>query len=160
MDSGRFDALTRGAARATSRRAALAGVLAAVAGLGARGAAAQVDAERCLGRGDDCSRRGNCCRGLRCRRGECEFKNNHGREGDWCERNRDCDRGLACNTRRNRCEAACLNPGERCRRDTDCCGQALCADRNNRCCFVRGATCRASSDCCTGLTSSNGICRN
>ncbi|MCC6315876.1 MAG: hypothetical protein IT337_17905 [Thermomicrobiales bacterium] len=115
MDDKTFDGLTRGLGRDCTRRAAMKGLVAAAAGFGvvARGAAAQVEAEKCGGKNDKCFRNSDCCKGLKCNNnkksgdpGVCKQKNKNkkGGQGDYCEQNNDCKKGYKCKRNKNKCK--------------------------------------------------------
>lgn len=111
MDGERFDALVRGAGAQRTRRAALAGLVGGLLGLGGRAAAAaDVAAQGCRVRRckkgvlrQPCNANRNCCQGLKCSRTRrvCVFKSDHGDPGDFCRSTNDCNPGNFC--KKNQC---------------------------------------------------------
>lgn len=104
METNRFESLSRSLARATGRRAAIAGVAAGLLGLGL---GRQPVAARCGDQRDPCFRNTDCCEGLKCansgdvtQQGRCVFKNGEGGKGDACKRDAQCRSGVC---RRGKC---------------------------------------------------------
>jgi hypothetical protein len=136
MDGASFDRLTRIAHRLshhTTRRQALRALaVGGVAGLLTRLETDDAKAA-CKRLWRRCSRDGECCRKLRCRRGRCLPRDGGGGGGE------DCG-------------------GEKCRNDLSCCtisGKSVCIDRDRLIC-CRSQICERGGDCCDSTCCSKG----
>lgn len=137
---GRIDGIARGLAGRLPRRPLIGGAAAALLGLrhGPRPAAAA-----CQELGRPCETNGECCRGARCRGGECRCKQG------WT----DCDGSGAC-VRLARDEANCGRCGRRCLAIHTCCGGGCVdLDRQRDHCGACGVRCGADEFC------DDGVCR-
>ena len=140
MDGASFDRLSRivhRLSRRTTRRQALRALaVGGVAGLLTRLETddAKAACKRLWGR---CSRDGECCRKLRCRRGRCLPRHGGGGGGG--------GDGGHCG-------------GEQCRNDWSCCtisGKSVCIDRDYLIC-CRSSICERGGDCCDSTCCSKG----
>ena len=112
-----------------------------LANAGSRSALAQVSAERCKDKGDDCDKTSDCCNNLRCKNGRCKKDDNN--NGD------------------------CKGKGKNCKNTNECCNNLRC--KNGTCkkdngdsndCKKKGDNCKRNSDCCNNLTcANNGTCK-
>jgi hypothetical protein len=147
MDEQRFDAALRALGQASSRRQAVAGVLAALFG-GRRLAAADTGTGKDRSKGKDRNR--STGTGKPGAEGPC---GNGSRKANICTRNKDCCTGL-CNTKagktnkdgRGRCR--CVPRGAACRESRNCCNRLSCRDGV---CATGGSGCTTDRDC-TGAT--------
>jgi hypothetical protein len=140
MDGASFDRLTRTVHRlrhqATRRQALRILAVGGLAGLLTRLETDDAKAA-CTRLLRPCSRRGECCRGLTCRRGRCRPRNDGGGGGDDCG-GKTCSRDLSCCNIKgfhqciDRDYLRCCRSGI-CERDGDCCGDGCCSS-GQKCC--------------------------
>ena len=146
MESRQFDRWTRlfdGASRRDAITLLATGIGGGLlANAGSRGALAQVSAEKCKSKGDNCKSTSDCCNDLRCKNGTCK-KDNNNNNGD------------------------CKGKGKNCKNSNDCCNNLRCKNGtckkdngNNNSCKKKGDNCKKNNDCCNDLKcNNNGTCK-
>lgn len=171
MDDRRFDSLTRALGMASTRRAALAGLLAVLAPFTAAGQG-KGRRRRDLGAAGPCGDRGpivnrceqdrDCCTGV-CHR---NAGRRHGRcrcrtEGQRCRQTRNCcdgqGQGLVCRGRRCRSESCAPN----CMCDPPCDQEdQFCDPATGTCCYGFGGPCEDFTECCLRGEDADTTCEN